>query len=443
VRECPSLPTDEIPCWWEETKISTQLRLAAGVCVLTTGLLIGSGGGAIATADTETTGATTSTGQAASEPSDASTLTTPVFSTVNKPKSLISATVQDVLQKLRSLGKPASKPVVVVKPATDTIAPDTDADNTESPEVPLAAAATDTAESGANANFGNSHPAPLNTNLAASDAGGPPPPGRLLAAELEAVRPVTNAVATVAGVALTVPGVVAGIPGSEDPLGYVISSLQNMLVTVNDAVVPLAQVPGDLYSLMVAGAAATPVATGGVTSNLGRSAAAGADLTPPTTSLTGPIVPTSPGVHLPLLGDVVAPATLGGIAAAGLSTDLSLSGTAPLAVGGAGPADALSFLENTVKAMLAPASLTALAAFALPGVAGLLIICAAGMRLGYRQAKAALAVRTSTISRFARQGPLGVVRSGSFVALHTRRARPSRVVRPSASRVTPLFEQAA
>src|SRR4029078_5332485 len=132
----------------------------------------------------------------------------------------------------------------------------------------------------------------------------------------------------------------------------------------------------------------------------------------------------------PLLGDVTAPATLGGIATAGLSARLSLSGTAPLATEVAAPTGALSFLEHAVRAVLAPASLTALAAFALPGIGGLLIICAAGMRVGYRQAKAALAARSTGIARFTHQGPLGVVRSGSLVALHKRAPRASRVVRP-------------
>jgi hypothetical protein len=439
VRECPSLPTDEIACWWEETKISTQLRLAAGVCVLTTGLLIGSGGGAIAAADTESTGATTSTSQAVSESSDVAGSTGPAISTANKPKSSLSTTLQGVLQKLRSLGKPAPKPPVVVKPTPDVVAPD--ADNTDPSEAVPAAITTDPTGAGENAEVGNPDATPLNTDPAAADPGGPPPPGNV-ALGLEAFRPVTNAVATVAGVALSVPGVFAGLPGSEDPLGDVITSLQSMLVTVNGAVAPLAQMPGDLYSLMV-GLATTPVETVGVTSGLGRSAAAGAGLTSPTPPFAGPILPITPSGDMPLLGDVIAPATLGGIAAAGLSADLSLSGTAPLAVGGAGPTDALSFLEHTVKAVLAPASLTALAAFALPGIAGLLIICAAGMRFGYRQAKAALAVRTSAISRFARQGPLGVVRSGSLVTLHTRNPRAPRAVLHTASRVTPLFEQAA
>jgi hypothetical protein len=151
---------------------------------------------------------------------------------------------------------------------------------------------------------------------------------------------------------------------------------------------------------------------------------------------------------MPLLGDVTAPATLGGIAAVGLSADLSLSGTAPLAVEGARPTGALSLLEHTVRAVLAPASLSALAAIALPGIGGLLIVCAAGMRLGYRQAKAALALRSTGIARFARQGPLGVVRTGALVTLHPRRTGAQRprtlhVVRPDASGSAPLLERVA
>jgi hypothetical protein len=323
----------------------------------------------------------------------------------------------------------------------DPLAPDSLADNTESAEVIPADA--DLEASLSNGEAGDPNATPLSTNLAASDPGGPTPPIGGAWPALEAVRPLTNAVTTVAGAALAMPGVFAALPGSEDPLGDVITSLQTMLVTVNDAVAPLAQVPSDLYSLMVAGMAAATVETVGVTSGPGLSAAAGAGLTLPTTPFAGSILPVSPVGGMPLLGDVLAPATLGGIAAAGLSADVSLSGTAPLAVDGAGPAGALSFLEHTVKAVLAPASLTALAAFALPGIGGLLIICAAGMRLGYRQAKAALAVRTTGISRFARQGPLGVVRSGSLVTLHTRHPRTLLVVRPIASRAAPVFEQAA
>jgi hypothetical protein len=221
--------------------------------------------------------------------------------------------------------------------------------------------------------------------------------------------------------------------------------MQNMLISVNDAVAPLAQVPGDLYSLLViAGTNTTTVGTVGAGSGLGLTSATGTGSTPPTAPAALPILPVSPFAgSTPLLGDVTAAATLGGIATAGLSAESSLSGTAPLATEVAAPTGALSFLEHTVRAVLAPASLTALAAFALPGIGGLLIICAAGMRLGYRQAKAAFTLRTTSISRFAKQGPLGVVRSGSLVSLHTRRPRRARAIRPEVARATPLLERAA
>jgi hypothetical protein len=248
----------------------------------------------------------------------------------------------------------------------------------------------------------------------------------------------------VAGAALSMPAVFMALPNSPTPVADFITSMQNILISVNDAVAPLAQVPGDLYSLLVvAGTNVTTVHQVGSSAGVGLSAATGAGLTPPMGLLPSAVMPIAPDGGMPLLGDVIAPAPLGGIATAGLSADLSLSGTAPLATEGAVPAGALSFLEHTVKAVLAPASLSALAALALPGIGGLLIICAAGMRVGYRQAKAALAVRTTGIARFARQGPLGVVRSGSLVALHPRRPRTLRVVRPERPPATPLLEQAA
>ena len=217
-----------------------------------------------------------------------------------------------------------------------------------------------------------------------------------------------------------------------------------MLASVNDALVPLAQLPGDLYSLLVgAGMGATTVVPATIGSSPRVSAAAGTGLRSATSPAGPQFLPLSPFAGMPFLGDVTAPATLGGITAAGLSAHLSISGTAPLATGGTVPAGPLSFLENTVRAVLAPASLAALAAFALPGIGGLLVICAAGMRVGYRQAKAALTVRATGISRFARQGPLGVVRSSSLVVLHARHPRALRGVRSGGPRPASLVEQAA
>ena len=89
-----------------------------------------------------------------------------------------------------------------------------------------------------------------------------------------------------------------------------------------------------------------------------------------------------------------------------------------------------------------PISLAALAAVALPGVGGLMILTAAGVRVGYRQAKAGSAVRTAGIARFARPGsvPLGVVRSGSLVVV---RPRALRVVRPGAVSAECLLDKVA
>jgi hypothetical protein len=68
---------------------------------------------------------------------------------------------------------------------------------------------------------------------------------------------------------------------------------------------------------------------------------------------------------------------------------------------------------------------------ALPGLGGLIIATGAGIRIGYRQAKFSFALRASGVARYARVGPLGVVRSGSLIA-----ARPQ-------TRLPRILEEAA
>jgi hypothetical protein len=84
------------------------------------------------------------------------------------------------------------------------------------------------------------------------------------------------------------------------------------------------------------------------------------------------------------------------------------------------------FLRSYGQLIIA-ASLSAMAAAALPGLAGIAIPTLVAVRIGYRQAKAGQTLRASGIARFAGSGPLGVVRSGSVVAV---RAHRSRVARP-------------
>ena len=102
----------------------------------------------------------------------------------------------------------------------------------------------------------------------------------------------------------------------------------------------------------------------------------------------------------------------------------------------------LSGLAAVALHVVLPVSLAALAALALPGVAGLLIVTAAGVRIGYRQAKAGVALRTAGMAHFARPGavPLAVVHSGSLVAV---RPRALRVVRPGRLSAGCLLDEVA
>jgi hypothetical protein len=215
-----------------------------------------------------------------------------------------------------------------------------------------------------------------------------------------------------------------------------------MLTSITAAVIPLAQVPADLYTLFGVTAEANPVVIGtGGAFDARLLAAPGSPLVAPGGLQFPQVLPASGPGSQSLFGNLPPRPALGAIASTGLSQELSLSGMTELAPKAVRPADTRSFLEHAVSAIVVPASLTALAALVLPGIGGLMIICAAGMRVGYRQAKAAFALRTAGIAHFAGPGPLGVVRSGSLVAL--RRPRPSRAARPEVSRTRYLLDQAA
>ena len=72
-----------------------------------------------------------------------------------------------------------------------------------------------------------------------------------------------------------------------------------------------------------------------------------------------------------------------------------------------------------------------------------LVVSVLGVRIGYRQAKANFVLQASGISRFAGPGPLGVVRSGSFIALHTRTARTRTAAVVPLRSVSTAFDRAA
>jgi len=136
------------------------------------------------------------------------------------------------------------------------------------------------------------------------------------------------------------------------------------------------------------------------------------------------VAPSAPVVAAP-----AAPAAVPMDVATGGPVGIPVAETPPASVEEpSGKSDVLTQVEHAIGAFVATVSLTALAAVALPGLLGLLTTCAAGVRVGYRQAKAASALPHTAISRFVGSGPIGVVRSSSQVEM---RSRASRVARPA------------
>ncbi|MGZ8747956.1 MAG: hypothetical protein ACXWZ2_13285 [Mycobacterium sp.] len=261
------------------------------------------------------------------------------------------------------------------------------------------------------------------------------------------VVPVTDAIVSIGRALGQVTFTLAQLPTSKTPVTDVVVSVSVMIGTVVGAVVEVAQVPGDLATLLGAGSfgvGSPPLI--GVGGAVDRAVRTPADLPPFGVEASQPVLLPVAVAEAPLVGTMVQSSNIGGAAATGLKNDLSLSGLAPVP-SGISPATT-SFLDHVVSSVLVPASLTALAAIAVPGVAGLLIVCVAGIRVGYRQAKAGLALRVSGIARFAGPGPMGVVRSGGLIALHTRTPRlgkphATRAVRAKTANAPRLLESVA
>jgi hypothetical protein len=208
------------------------------------------------------------------------------------------------------------------------------------------------------------------------------------------------------------------------PIPDVLTSIQAMLTATADAFVPLTQVPSDLASLF--GFPGVQPASGRV----------GADILWPSTA-TVPTPAQTARSHTSEHGPISASDGAGETARA---TATSISGATSAVVGASSlnarartaPADTMSeglqAFFRSYGALVITASLSAMVAAALPGLVALLIPTVAGVGVGYRQAKAGIALRASGIARFAGSGPVGIVRSGTLIAL-----RPSamRVARPA------------
>lgn len=292
----------------------------------------------------------------------------------------------------------------------------------------------------ADAQTGTATPAPI---VPAQATASPDPTAA--AKESAAPPPVSDGFHIWATVPYSVPGAVLALPTSPTLIADDIEAVQTMVAAVIDAMGPLTLVPGDLYALLGVPVSAAPPSLIGVGhAPVGPTVATPAAEAP----LFGPVLHhapvLSPSVHdAPLFGTLTPRPALGAAAPFGMTAPLAVSGTVPMTVGTT--RNAQSFFEHVLEAVLVPASLTALAAVALPGIGGLLAMAAAGVRLGYRQAKAGLALRLSGIARFAGPESRGVARTGSLITLRQRARGPRtrRAVCPEAARQARTLEPVA
>ena len=413
-----------------------RLRFAAGVCVLAASLLMGAGG-AVAVADPGSSGSAAHGDQHstdAKKPKDE-----------KKPKHQPSGTnTTDGTKDDSDLGAAVSDPVAAtpneVAPVSVAVTPVSDPTAAGPNAVaPVTVAVTPAADPVA---------AVPNNVAPVSDAGAPVP--NVVGPNLNVSALVPDMLTSVAGAGVPLTQLqsdlysfLLGIAGVA-PISDVSALVQDMLTSVAEAVVLLAQLPSDLFSFLLGIAGAPPV-VGGVAGvhGPGLSAAAGASLASrlplglPLAGVSGPPLAAVSG--LPVTGEATGVAPLDVIA---LGRASAVSEMAPVTPNGARPMGAGPLFRHVFGAILLPVSLWVLAAGALPGAGGLVILFATGARLGYRQAKAGFAVRAAGIAGFARPGavPLGVVRSGSVVVI---RPRALPVVRPGALSAGPLLDNVA
>jgi hypothetical protein len=223
----------------------------------------------------------------------------------------------------------------------------------------------------------------------------------------------------------------ASIPDPAAPIPDVTSVLEEVLISTTDAVAPLTQLPADLAPLLGITVTEDQLVTDGVSTRNRSSVRGGPALSP--MQILRLLTQTSgssfagKATEIPSLLDDTNQTRSDGAASA-FGTTGALADTSSTSVAARFEPDAAlpeglqTFLHSYGQVIVA-VSLSAMFAAALPGLVGLVIPVVAGMHIGYRQAKAGRALRTSGIAHLAASGPIGVVRSGSQVALRPPRSR--------------------
>jgi hypothetical protein len=253
------------------------------------------------------------------------------------------------------------------------------------------------------------------------------------------ITPASEVAPTVEVTPLAVAAPISSVPA---PVSAVVVWIQNLLISVFGAGASPAQLQSDVYSFLLGLAR-----TDSVVNEFGGDAAAA---NAPVTSQLRLALLLNGVLRMPLPSNTLPRTafrfeTLGGIATSIICAmseagrALSLPGLAPSAAQGYSPMGARWSYDHAQCNLPLAASVWTLAAVALPGVGGLVILLLGGVRIGYRQAKAGFALQATGIARFARPGPLGVVPP---TALHVVRSEVVRI-RPEASSARYLLGEAA
>lgn len=383
--------------------VSSVTRVTACACLVLTGLFTGAG--AIAQADPDTQGDSGSKSQSANHSPRTS----------SKPFGSLGGLAGHAGKPTDNSGKKLPGRHSAAVPSTDSSS--TDVNSTKIPTanaianlpdaIPGAATAVQTAES-------------------------------LSGAARQAVQAATTSVPSATGgslVPLSVPGGAAGA----GPLGGVLAPIGNLVENVADALgtSPIIEPFMNVANQLLEGV--TVPVSNSVTTRDGRTVHLPAvmpvqplperldGLQPPAVEPSNSLfdinnpAPTRLGADPAMMSPTVMTPQL-------LSNQVNFSASQPPAVSPATPPVAHDWISGIasqifhgVREAFRNVTLAELALAALPGAAGLLFFFATGIGLGHRQAKFGFAMATSGSVRFAVRGPLGVVRTGSIVAVHSRK----------------------
>ena len=416
--------------------IVSHLRFAAGGCVVATGLLLSGAGGAIAGADTGTTRSSGVDGTSQSSTAADSTQSNPIgrlTDTLRRTVRGVTTTLGSVRQQGLGSFTGGKNSQILSAGATDVTKNTTVVDQGSNPITFVPTVVQSLPNAPAPNNVATNPVAPL-TNTVAEVPQAVTSLTSTVPQVSTLVGPATNVVSQLPTVVAPVTNAVTAVPADLIASGTaVLTSFQNLVNTLTGG--GFAQLPSDLASLLGITNTTAAVNAAQVVDGPGLAAAVASLPAPPATATaTATASRTSLSSLLlggvadtPFVGDTARLTKLGSVATTThLSLYSSVTATGALAPTGTSLMNVQLHLGQAVGAFLRSASLAELAVVALPGLCGLLFFTAAGVGIGHRQAKAGFALQTAGIARFARTGPLGVVRSGSLVVLHRRTARTAR-----------------